>query len=697
MGDDSSTAGAAAERTSKLPDELQGAHENRYDALKWKLILVAALGAAGLGLQENQHPIRLLLALIPFVCIYVDLICTTLNVRIIVIGTYYANLRGDRYERFAQHNRAVFQMEDWALNGSTKLICWLITSIGLILLLRFLSDPANVQLLWNWLFWLAVLVLAMGLFLVGTLLADGEKPDRDAAVFFFGVLLVGEAVLLHWLPGTIIWQWPFWEPVLLTLAGTTGYMAANYTLATSQRLITELSFPPDELGRQNPQLAALVQPSYTPAQLAAVRGLLTQKGVFIFQSLPNGLFPAAAGLDQKAASGYQNVWVRDNIYVARAHYLCGDPVTAKRTLAALMEHFQRSRSRFQAIIANPALARDPMNRPHIRFAGENLAEIKAPWHHAQNDALGYFLWCYCKMAQAGDLPCEAPELECLAEFPRYFQAIEYWRDEDSGHWEEDRKVSASSIGAVVAGLREFECLLESLLKKHPPGSKPPLTGHPVTPATLQHLQKHGRDALAEILPCETLAPAGLFRRYDSALLFLIYPLRVVKWPYARVILEDVETHLQGEYGIRRYLGDSYWHPDYRAKMQSEKRAANYGSNRTERDAGARIRGEAQWCIFDPIISVIYGERYLELRQTDEKAEAAEMLRLQTVYFNRALNQLTGKSRAYGEFLCPEAYCLENGNYVPNDQTPLLWTQANLWLALHQMQISLAASGRPKPS
>ena len=553
MGDNSSNADAAAERTSKLPDEIQGAHENRYDALKWKLLLVAGLGAAGLGIQENQHPIRLLLALIPFVCIYVDLICTTLNVRIIVIGNYYAKLRGNRYERFAQLNRAVFQMEDWALNGSTKLVCGLITGIGLILFLRFLSDPADVQLLWNWLFWLAVLVLAVGLFLTGLLLAEGEKIGRDAAFLLFGVMLIVAGALLRFLPAAIIWQWPFWEPVLLILAGATGFMAANHTLMASKRLLAELSFPTEEPAERSPQLVAVLQPAYAPAQLAAVRDLLTQKGVFIFPSLPNGLFPAAAGLGPEAASGYQNVWVRDNIYVAYAHYLCGDPVTAKRTLAALMEHFQRSRSRFQAIIANPALAQDPMNRPHIRFAGENLAEIKAPWHHAQNNALGYFLWCYCKMARAGDLPCGLLELECLAEFPRYFHAIEYWRDEDSGHWEEQRKVSASSIGAVVAGLREFELLLDD--KKL--WTKPPLAGHHLTPATLQHLQKHGKNALAEILPCEALAPADLFRRYDSALLFLIYPLRAVEWPHARMILEDVQTHLQGEYGIRRYLGDSY--------------------------------------------------------------------------------------------------------------------------------------------
>ena len=44
--------------------------------------------------------------------------------------------------------------------------------------------------------------------------------------------------------------------------------------------------------------------------------------------------------------------------------------------------------------------------------------------------------------------------------PLYFQAIRYWQDEDSGHWEERRKIEASSIGAVVAGLRELRLLRE---------------------------------------------------------------------------------------------------------------------------------------------------------------------------------------------------------------------------------------------
>ena len=37
------------------------------------------------------------------------------------------------------------------------------------------------------------------------------------------------------------------------------------------------------------------------------------------------------------------------------------------------------------------------------------------------------------------------------------------------------------------------------------------------------------------------------------------------------------------------------------------------------------------------------------------------------------------------FRCPELYYLENGHYIPNDHVPLLWTQANLMLAMKLVQ------------
>ena len=54
------------------------------------------------------------------------------------------------------------------------------------------------------------------------------------------------------------------------------------------------------------------------------------------------------------------------------------------------------------------------------------------------------------------------------------------------------------------------------------------------------------------------------------------------------------------------------------------------------------------------------------------------------YFNRSLAQLTTPTEGGGELLCPELYYLRQGRFVPNDVTPLLWTQANLRVALETM-------------
>jgi hypothetical protein len=60
------------------------------------------------------------------------------------------------------------------------------------------------------------------------------------------------------------------------------------------------------------------------------------------------------------------------------------------------------------------------------------------------------------LANEGSLPLTAEDYEVFRLFPDYFEAIEFWRDEDSGAWEERRKVNNPSVGAVVAGLEEMQ-------------------------------------------------------------------------------------------------------------------------------------------------------------------------------------------------------------------------------------------------
>jgi phosphorylase kinase alpha/beta subunit len=91
--------------------------------------------------------------------------------------------------------------------------------------------------------------------------------------------------------------------------------------------------------------------------------------------------------------------------------------------------------------------------------------------------------------------------------------------------------------------------------------------------------------------------------------------------------------------------------------------------------------EAQWCIFDPIVSVIFGKQY-------QNTHHASDLQQQIHYFNRSLGQITGNNSQFRAYQCPELYYREQGEYVPSDATPLLWTQANLILALKEMENSL---------
>ena len=105
-------------------------------------------------------------------------------------------------------------------------------------------------------------------------------------------------------------------------------------------------------------------------------------------------------------------------------------------------------------------------------------------------------------------------------------------------------------------------------------------------------------------------------------------------------------------------------------------SADFSDRLEFRDAHLQPNCEAQWCIFDPLLSVIYGQRFLS-----DRSRTADFHK-QLHYFNRSLAQITST----GE--CPELYFLKNGRYIPNAHTPLAWTQANQALALHLMEQSV---------
>jgi hypothetical protein len=122
-------------------NEIIEAEKSRMDLLKWKLILVATLGAIGLGLNNASSnskilsSLHLMLCLIPLACVYVDLLCKHLQIRILAISYFlqHTEHRDDiseiswieQYEEFCESVRAdksqddAFGLEDWAQKWST--------------------------------------------------------------------------------------------------------------------------------------------------------------------------------------------------------------------------------------------------------------------------------------------------------------------------------------------------------------------------------------------------------------------------------------------------------------------------------------------------------------------------------------------------------------------------------------------------
>lgn len=411
-----------------------------------------------------------------------------------------------------------------------------------------------------------------------------------------------------------------------------------------------------------------VERPWSPGHARTVLEELRACGALQFSPLPTGIYSAVSGTSPEDPSGYQHAWIRDNVYVAFAHLRSGDVSNCVRTMTALASFLRTQLPLVHAVVRGEIDPHHPQSRPHIRFDGYTLQALNQKWSHAQNDALGYFLWMYCALATQGVL---AIDTELVVGLIRFLDSIQYWKDEDCGHWEERPKIEASSIGAVVAGLRKAIGLATTY-----PALCDAFARYDLSLTFIQRLERFGSHALEAILPAECNQPdVRRNRRYDAALLFLIFPLKVVREPMASRILDDVRSHLMGDFGIRRYLGDSYWAADYKKKVPASLRTASVSDHQEDRDAIASPGSEAQWCIFDPVLAAIHESRFREFGSEQDRD-------LRTFHINRSLQQLViPDERHPSEFRCAEAYYMEDGFYVPNDHVPLLWTQANLSVAL----------------
>jgi hypothetical protein len=102
--------------------EIVELQNRRLDLFKWKIILIAALGGVATGFI-GAHPAGggLPLALIPVVCVYVDLLCRDLTLRVVAITRYLQLVQEGKAKESATEYAAFVARADQMQDASKPL------------------------------------------------------------------------------------------------------------------------------------------------------------------------------------------------------------------------------------------------------------------------------------------------------------------------------------------------------------------------------------------------------------------------------------------------------------------------------------------------------------------------------------------------------------------------------------------------
>lgn len=171
----------AGELDAPLREELIECQRTRSEFIRWKLILVAAVGSAAFGLGGKDNPkLPVLLAFIPLICVYVDSVCLHNDSRIMMIARFLreskeASAAARAYEQFCHDNRRKFYNEGIAVFFSSLFLSGSVALFGY--LYRDAAGTPNT--------WLRAALLSSGLLGVAltvlltrnyTLVQRGEAP-----------------------------------------------------------------------------------------------------------------------------------------------------------------------------------------------------------------------------------------------------------------------------------------------------------------------------------------------------------------------------------------------------------------------------------------------------------------------------------------------------------------------------------------
>lgn len=244
---------------------------------------------------------------------------------------------------------------------------------------------------------------------------------------------------------------------------------------------------------------------------------------------PRGLFLAS---DQAVTTGYDKAWLRDNVYEALAFEYASEWDVVQKDYHTLLDIFDQHIDKIDWAVTNKPF--ESWQYIHARFNPETLEEFWESWGNKQHDAVGAVLFKLADFEAKGhSMIRNDKDRKTVQTLIHYICNVEYWHDADNGMWEEGEEVHASSIGAVLAGLKKWK----------------EVGGFDVD----QDAIDRGQQALDALLPRESET-----KFTDLALLSLIYPYNIVSRDMAQQIVDNLTYHLERDKGVMRYKNDAYY-------------------------------------------------------------------------------------------------------------------------------------------
>ena len=262
---------------------------------------------------------------------------------------------------------------------------------------------------------------------------------------------------------------------------------------------------------------------------------------------PNGGYIASPYTAEDGSGDAYNVfWIRDIMFATYANEYLGCFDKMIESFRLVLDIFKKFHPRIvQASIIKPNVWTQQGQFLPARVHPTTLDSITDAWGHHQLDVYGLFMYKMGDLIKKGfGFRFHYEDFTLISHIRNYIFNMGF--EADYGMWEEGPEEHASSFGAVLGGLMMwFDQDFYDYKYRH----KIEISHYvPVS----ERMIADGARSLARVLPRESHS-----RPYDLAQLSLIWPYNIVDYETKKTILHNIETHLVGERGVRRYPKDVY--------------------------------------------------------------------------------------------------------------------------------------------